>query len=118
MSRGLAIVFTPDFSSSLEKLAFHTPVWLADTPANRSAAERSWHAAIEWPHLSVVLFRAPAGPLSEEDWRTLLQQVSLRERFDTLEAIGAELTPSAQVALAEAGFIRVEATQGGFRARK
>lgn len=118
MSRSLAIVFTPDFASSLGKLAFHTPVWLSDTPANRTAAEQSWHAAIEWPHLSVTLFRAPGGTPSEEDWRALLQQISLRERFDMLEVVGAELTPSAQVALAEAGFIRVEATQGGFRARK
>lgn len=111
MPRSVAIVFAEDYSSQLEKLSFHTPVWLLDTPANREAAEHAWHAAIEWPHISVTLFR-------EDDWRVLLDQISLRDRFDVIEAIGAALTPAARDALEGAGFVRTEETAGGFRARR
>ena len=104
-------MFDPDFSSSLERLAFHTPVWMIDTPENRTAAEEAWRTAIEWPHISVTLFR-------DYDWSTLLYQIALNERFDALEVLGAPLSAEARDALQEAGFTRVDATTTGFRARK
>ena len=111
LPRSVAVVFDPDFSSSLEKLAFHTPVWIVDTPENRTAAERAWRTAIDWPHISVTLF-------SDSDWKTLLGQISLRERFDMLEVLGRPLSPYAQDALHEAGFVRIDQTPDGFRARR
>jgi hypothetical protein len=111
LPRSVAVVFSEDFSASLEKLAFHTPVWMTDTPANRAAAEQAWRAAIEWPHMSVTLFR----PL---DWGPLLEQISMHERFDVVEAIGTELTPAAEEALQAARFVRIEQTLNGFRARR
>lgn len=111
MPRSVAVVFAEDYSSQLEKLAFHTPVWMLDTPENRAAAEIAWHSAIEWPHISVTLF-------IPTDWSTLLRQIALHERHDALEVIGAPLTNDAREALEEAGFERVEATGGGFRARR
>ena len=104
-------MFDPDFSSALEKLAFHTPVWMIDTPENRAAAEEAWRTAIEWPHISVTLFR-------DYDWPTLLSQIALYERLDALEVLGSPLTPQARQALEEAGFVRVHETEGGFRARR
>jgi hypothetical protein len=104
-------VFDPDFSDALEKVAFHTPVWMIDTPQNRTAAEQAWRTAIEWPHISVTLFR-------EDDWRVLLDQIALRERFDVVEAFGAALNPAARDALTRSGFVRIETTVSGFRARK
>jgi len=47
MPRSVAIVFAEDYSSQLEKLAFHTPVWLIDTPENRTAAEEAWRTAVQ-----------------------------------------------------------------------
>ncbi len=111
MPRSVAVVFADDYSSELEKLAFHTPVWMTDTPANRAAAEQAWRAAIEWPHMSVTLFR----PM---DWEPLLEQIALHERFDVLEAIGTELTTSARTALEHARFVRIEQMENGFRARR
>ena len=111
MSRSVAIVFAEDYSSPLEKLAFHTPVWMVDTPANRAAAEQAWHAAIEWPHISVTLFR----PV---EWDTLLEQIAMHERCDVVEIIGASLTPAARSALEAARFVRIEETPTGFRARR
>ena len=100
-----------DFSSQLEKLSFHTPVWMVDTPANRAAAEAAWMQAVEWPHISVTLFR-PLG------WETLLDQIGIQEKFDVVEAIGAELTQPVREVLEHAGFVRIEQTPAGFRARR
>ena len=104
-------MFDPDFSTSLEKVAFHTPVWMIDTPENRTAAEQAWRTAIEWPHISVTLF-------SDYDWTTLLYQISLNERFEMLEVLGSPLSPAARDALENAGFVRIEETRDGFRARR
>jgi len=111
MPRSVAIVFAEDYASQLEKLAFHTPVWLIDTPENRTAAEEAWRTAVEWPHITVTLFR-------EADWTVLLELISLRERFDVVEAIGTSLTPHAREALGAARFVRIEETPNGFRARR
>ena len=111
MPRSVAIVFREDYSAELEKLAFHTPVWMIDTPANRNAAEAAWRTAIEWPHIAVTLFR----PM---EWRPLLDQIAMHERFDVVEVIGARLMPDAEAALRGVAFVRIEETPGGFRARR
>jgi hypothetical protein len=111
MPRSVAIVFAEDYSGQLEKLAFHTPVWLIDTPDNRTAAAEAWRTAVEWPHITVTLFR-------EDDWTILIELISLRERFDVVEAIDTALTPDVREALGAAGFVRVEETATGFRARR
>jgi hypothetical protein len=119
MARSVAIVFADDFSSQLEKLSFHTPVWLVDTPENRVAAEDAWRRAIEWPHISVTLFRDPGERATRDDWRALLDQITLRERtIDAIEVIGAALTLLARAALTDAGYERFEETGGGFRVRR
>ncbi|MFL6247137.1 MAG: hypothetical protein ACJ74H_13985 [Thermoanaerobaculia bacterium] len=107
------IAFAEDFSAELEKVSFHTPVWLADTPANHTAAEEAWQRAIEWPHISVTLFRP------QEDWRALLDQIAMQRReVDAIDVIGGGLSENAREALAAAGFERFEDTATGFRARR
>lgn len=107
----MTVVFHDDYSEKLEKLAFRTPVWIVDTPANRQAAEGAWHAATEWPHISVTLFRF-------DDWPTLLNQIALQVRNVTgFDVIGPASTP-ARDALDAAGFTRLEETADGFRARR
>lgn len=113
MARSVAIVFDGEYSASLEKLAFRTPVWLVDTPANRSAAEDAWRDAVEWPHISVTLFRA------HDDWKTLVDEIELRERsLEALEVIGKSLTDETRAVLVAAGFTRFDDTANGFRARR
>lgn len=109
----LVIVFDEDFSADLEKLAFHTPVWLLDTPANRAAAEDAWRAAVEWPHIRVTLFR-------RQEWETLLDQIVLEEKrlVESMEIVGPPLTDRARQAFFEAGFERIDETERGFRARR
>lgn len=110
--RLVTVVFAGDYSEKLDKLAFRAPVWIVDTPANRSAAEEALHAAVEWPHMSITLFRF-------DDWRTLLEQISFQQRgVDTLDVIGSALTLPARAMLSDAGFTRFDETAEGFRARK
>ena len=119
MPRSIAIVFADDFSAQLEQLSFHTPVWLVDTPENRAAAEAAWQRAIEWPHISVALFRSPAVKPSRDDWRALLDQIALHERsVDAIEIFGQALTNGARAALGDAGYERFEETASGFRVRR
>jgi hypothetical protein len=116
--RSVAVVFADDYSAQLEKLSLRSAVWLADTPANHTAAEEAWQRAIEWPHISVTLFRPPSEA-SAEDWRSLLEQIALREgAVDVLEVIGAPLSLAARAVMNDAGFSRIEETAGGFRARR
>lgn len=119
MPRNVAIVLDSDYADRLERLAFRTPVWVVDTPANRTAAEHAWHRAVEWPQIKVTLFRAPDSSPSREDWRTLLDQIDLHEHgFDAVEIIGSPMTVPARSALGELGFMRFDETTEGFRARE
>jgi hypothetical protein len=109
----VVIAFAEDFSADLEKVSFHTPVWLADTPANHTAAEAAWQRAIEWPHISVTLFRP------QEDWVALLDQIAMQRRgVDAIDVIGGALSDNARTALTAAGYARFEETTNGFRARR
>jgi hypothetical protein len=108
----VAIVFAPDYSERLQRLAFHTPVWIVETPENRAAAEVAWMRAVEWPHISVTVFRA------NQTLHTLLAQVGLHHDVDSVDVIGSALTETTRAALAEAGFQRFDETTEGFRARK
>jgi hypothetical protein len=119
MPRSVVIVFDPDFSGELEKVAFRSPVWMIDTPPNHSAAENAWREAVEWPHITVTLFRPPEGEITRDDWHALLEQVSLREHnIEAVEVIGASLTPVAQATFTETGLARFEETENGFRVRR
>ncbi|HET7436506.1 MAG TPA: hypothetical protein VFN10_17480 [Thermoanaerobaculia bacterium] len=113
MARSVAIVFVPDAAPVLRKLAFRSPVWLVDTPANRAAAEEVSHDAVEWPHISITMFR------EDDELHTLLDQISLREgAVDAIDVVGSSLTPASREVLGAAGFSRVDATSDGLRARR
>src|SRR3954447_9313769 len=113
MAVNVAIVFAPDFSARLHQLAFHTPVWIMETPANRAAAEEAWLRRQEWPHIDVTLFQYA------HDWRSLFAQIVLRhEAVDSLDIIGAPPDDEMRTALAEEGFQRIQETAEGIRARK
>ncbi len=119
MARSIAIVFAADFSAQLEKLAFRTPVWLVDSSANHTAAEAAWQRAVEWPHISVTLFRSSLPSPTGDDWMTLLEQIALRERtVDAVEVLGTPFTATARKALLLAAYTKFEETPNGFRARK
>lgn len=118
MPRTVAVVFARDYSEELERLAFHTPVWIAESPENRAAAERAWHESVEWPHISVTLFRPPDADPAADDWKTLVNQISAERAVDGIDVIGSRLSPIALESLRDAGFAKFEETAEGFRARR
>jgi hypothetical protein len=119
MPRTVAVVFAPDYAAELEKLAFRMPVWLVDTPVNHRAAEDAWRAALEWPHVTVTLFRPPPAHPTRDEWTALLEQISLRERaVEAIEVIGTPMSVAARAVLVEAGFARFDETPNGFKARR
>lgn len=117
--RLVTVVFDDDYSAQLEKTAFRSAVWLADTPANHTAAEAAWLTAVEWPHISVTLFRPPSAEPARDEWRALAEQIRFQEgSFDALEVVGTTLTLAARAAFTELGFARIEETALGFRAKR
>ena len=124
MPRTIAVVLNPDFGASLGPLAFRLPVWIIDTAENRTAAEEAWRSAEEWPHISVTVFRATVHPAKDE-WLRLFEQIDLhhgsysqRVPYEVIEVIGAELTPAARAAVAEAALAVAELRDDGFRLTK
>jgi len=115
MSR-IALVLVPDFSESLQKLAFRMPVWIVETPQNRVAAQDVSHLAQEWPQIDVTIFHG--APSSREEWIAQIELIDLQTRITTLEVIGSEMTLPARAALTELGFDRFESTPDGFRAKR
>lgn len=118
MARTVALILDPSFGAQLGPLAFHTPVWIVDTPPNRTAAQEAWRSADEWPHISVTMFRSLGGHAKKKDWAGLLYQIALQQPFDTVDVIGGEITPSARGALTDAGFTHVEPTANGVRMKR
>lgn len=125
MTRPIAVVFHSDYSSQLRELAFRTPVWVIETAQNRAAAEAVWMEAQQWPHLSVTVFRAFTPADRKDEWRRLLEQIELhhgpkaqRYPYDTVQVLGAEISPAAREAFEAEDFGPVEVIEGGFRATK
>lgn len=119
MARLVSIVFDSAFGDQLEKLAFRCPVWIVDTPQNVAAAEQAWSMMAEWPHISVTMFASPQRSYTREEWRRLLEQIAFQEKsIESVEVIGAALTPSARAAFADEGLEHFVDTDTGFKASK
>jgi hypothetical protein len=117
------VVFDRTYGEKLAKLALTSEVWVIESEPNQKAAEDLWHAAEQWPQISVTIFRAPEVP-TEETWTLVLNQLQLqrpgsrRPVTETIEVIGSEATDDARRALAALGFETISLTREGFRAAK
>ena len=123
MARRVALVLDRTYGEKLAKLALTSEVWVVESETNKAAAGELWHAAEQWPHISVTIFRAPET-LSEETWKLVLDQVRLqrpgtrRPHAETIDVIGSEATKEARRALAGFGFETISLTVEGFRASR
>lgn len=118
MARTVTLILDPAFGAQLAPLAFHRPVWIVDTPPNRTAAQDATRAADEWPHIHITLFRPLGESATKKDWTALLDQIAIELPFDTIDVIGGEITLSARAALIETGFDSFEETANGARLRR
>src|SRR5215471_2612830 len=61
------VVVDRDYGTPLAELAESGPVWIVDTPANRSVAQQIWAAHPNRSHLQgVTTFKVPEGTSSED----------------------------------------------------
>ena len=119
--RSVTVVFDADFGSELERLAGRMPVWVVDTPANRTVAERLW----QHPKLDITTFQARPGDTVEETCVSLLGTVELHHgplsadpACAVWEVIGATASEDIRKAWADIGFVVAIETPSGFRAER
>jgi hypothetical protein len=114
-TRRVAIVVAPDLGERVVRLASQSPVWVADTPANRAAVDQlRARAAGGEPGGRVTTFRVdPAG--TPDDWAAAVIGAvaahhaarSQAQAVDTLELHGVVVTDGLRAALAAHGFTDV-----------
>ena len=113
----VAIVVDPDFGDSLSSLADQMPVWIADTPTNRSAAEFLRKRADS----KITTFRV-VGDDAAEWCRIILPQVLLhhgehsQSPIDLIEVVGNRATSSLRDEFSKHGFTISSKRPDGFRA--
>lgn len=114
----VAIVVDPNFGERLMSLADRMPVWIADTPTNRTVAESVWSREGS----NVTTFRV-AGDDAAEWCRAILPQVDLHHgeysqarAFDSIEVFGAGANTKLRDALSQYGFTISSERPDGFRA--
>ena len=127
----VAIVVDPAFGDGLAALAARLPVWVADTPPNRAAAERLWAAGptpgagAAGPHAlyEVTTFRVTPGDAAAAWCADVLPAIMENHgeygsypRAGVIEVGGAAPEPDLARALAGYGFARIEPAGAGFRA--
>ncbi len=113
----VSIVVDPDFGDRLSSLD-QMPVWIADTPTNRTAAESLWSRADS----KITTFRVVGDDVAE--WcRTILPQVLLHHGeysqfppIDSIEVFGTRATKSLRDAFSNHGFTISSKRPDGFRA--
>ena len=120
----VAVIVDPTFGDRLFDIASRTPVWIVDTPANRTAIERHWAANSGQPHTDGVTAFKVDPAASPEDWcLNVLGDVDLHHGvyshvppYTVLEIYGVALTQDLRAALGERGFDTVLERADGFRA--
>jgi hypothetical protein len=120
------VVLDPAYGQRLDELAKNGPVWIVDTPANRSVAQQIWTAAPNRSHLEgVTTFKFPENSSSEDILINELDTIDLHHGihsanppYTVIEVIGAGVSDKVKEALSEFGFDHFEATSHGLRATR
>lgn len=118
------VVVDPDFGERLAALPPAVPVWIVDTPTNRSVAHRLWKERPAQTHLTgITTFSHKPGLTPEEHLIVELSTIHLHHGAYSadppcaeLEIYGAADTAEIRSALGEIGFEVTERTDTGFRA--
>ncbi len=118
------VVVDRDYGHRLAGLAEAGPVWIVDTPANRSVAQEIWASHPNRSHLEgVTTFKVPEEASSEDMLIKELDMIDLHHgtdsanlRYTILEVIGIRISAKLKAQLGEFGFDNLQATVQGFRA--
>ena|SRR5882724_2940858 len=117
----IAIVVDPNFGERLLSLASQMPVWIVDTPSNRTCAKAFWSHASS-VRSRVTTFRV-TGDDSEEWCQTIFPQVDLHHGeysqspiYDSVDVFVVDPTADLRDAFSKYGFTILSERPNGFRA--
>lgn len=118
------VVTDRDYGKRLTELAGAGPVWIVDTPVNRTAAQQIWTADPKRSNLEGITtfkFREDSSPedvlINELDTIDLHHGAySADPPYTVLDVIGTAISPRVKAELAQLGFNEFQETSEGFRA--
>jgi hypothetical protein len=118
------VVLDRDYGHRLSELAQKGPVWIVDTPANRTVAQQIWAADPNRTHLEgVTTFKFREGSPPEDILINELDTIDLHHGaysanppYTVLDVIGTTITARLKAELAQLGFDEFQETPQGFRA--
>jgi hypothetical protein len=118
------VVVDRHYGQRLTELARSGPVWIMDTPANRTVAQQIWTADPNRSHLEgVTTFKSPEGSSSEDILINELDTIDLHHGtystnppYTVLDVIGTAITARLRAELAQFDFDEFQETAQGFRA--
>jgi hypothetical protein len=120
------VVVDREYGERLGKLDQTAPVWIVDTPTNRTVAQQIWAANPNRSHLEgVTTFKFGEACSSEDILINELDAIDLHHGiysanppYTVLEAIGARITARLKAELSHFGFEDFQETDQGFRAMR
>ena len=120
----VGLVFDPAYGSRLEALVRSMPVWVVDSPINRSVVEKLWQQRDdEGSETDVTTFEVKVDMSPDDLCLSILETIDLHHGeysadppYDALEVIGAHTTINIRNVLEKIGFEKVIETPEGFRA--
>jgi hypothetical protein len=122
----VCVVVDREFGEQLAALAQGIPVWIVDTPTNKTVAKRLWK---ERPHdnalTGITTFDFSASDSPEEIAVSMLDTIDLHHGrhsadppYTVIEVFGAVLNENVRTELSEYGFNEFYPTSTGFRATR
>jgi hypothetical protein len=116
------VVVDRNYGEPLAALAQTGPVWIVDTPANRTVAQRIREADASSSHLKgITTFKAPEVASSEDILINELDSIDLHHGaysanppYTILDVIGTAITAKLKAELAQFGFNEFQETPQGF----
>lgn len=118
------VVLDREYGQRLAELAETGPVWIVDTPENRTVAQQIGAAQPKRSHLEcITTFKFPDGRSSEDILINELDTIDLHHGlysanppYTVIEVIGTGVSEKVRNSLAEFGFDQFEPMPHGFRA--
>jgi hypothetical protein len=120
------IVVDREFGEQLAELERGVPVWIVDTPTNKTVVQRLWNEHPQEGHLTgITTFNDLKSSSPEDISLTELDTIDLHHRsysadppYTVIEVFGTSLTARAKNQLSAYGFNEFHANSAGFTARR
>ena len=120
------VVVDREFGEKLSELEKGVPVWIVDTPTNKTVVQRFWDERPDKRHLTgITAFKDLASLSTDEMLLGHLETIELHHGplsadppYTAIEVLGTELSAKAKDQLSEYGFPEFHITSTGFKASR